>query len=462
LFYLEAELTRTAKAAVWIVPIALLVGFAFFGGRKLRQVAASPIIENARITSLPEAKIGRILGIGANQGEGVSPVQTFKDVYDHIKSEYVDKVDNDTKLSQGALRAMLASLDDPKTRYLQPDELKALEEQLNGKFTGIGATLSIVKLKKGNIDYRRLAIVAPAPGGPAAAAGARAGDIITHVDGKWIIAYDPRLELDQLQAKEMSDADYRKTLKDLTKRITGGVSLPKALEMLAATDGKKVELTVERSGASEAIKIPLTTSTVSLQPVEHKNISDKAAYIRITQFGTTAAAPLTEALKSSGSRALIIDLRDNPGAPVGADRTLPEAARALLAALTRGGKVGNVMVKGNQLNAITVNGTAPANRKIAVLVNGGTANVAELVASALKERVGATIIGTKTFGDATLQRLIALKAGGAMTVTAGKYLTANGADFGGKGLSPDISVPTPGPSSNDSAVQRAVSALAGA
>ena len=140
-------MTRTAKAAAWIVPIALLVGFAFSGGRKLRQVAASPITENARVTSLPEAKIGRILGIGGRQGDTNSPVQTFKDVYDHIKGEYVDKIDNDTKLSQGALRAMLASLDDPKTRYLEPGQLKALEEQLNGKFTGIGATVSIIKIK---------------------------------------------------------------------------------------------------------------------------------------------------------------------------------------------------------------------------------------------------------------------------------------------------------------------------
>ena len=454
-------MTRSIKTALWVCPLALLVGFSFAGGRKLRQVAAAPIVENTRVTSLPEANIGGLLGLGARQGEG-NPAQTFKEVYDYIKQEYVDKVDNDSKLSQGALRSMLASLDDPKTRFLEPEQLKALEEQLNGKYTGIGATVSMIKVKKGNIDYRRLAVVAPAPGGPAATAGAQAGDVITHVDGRWIIAYDPRLELDQIQTKEMSDAEYRKTLKDLTKKITEGVSLPKALEMLAAADGKKVELTIERAGSTAPIKLAMTTATVTSPPVEFKNISDKVSYLRITQFGPAAAAALTEGLKQAGDRSLIIDLRDNPGSPVPADKTLPETARVLLAALTKGGKVGNIVLKGAQRDAITVSGTAAGAPKIAVLVNAGTANVAELVASALKERAGARLIGAKTFGDAILQRLVTLKAGGAMTVTAGKFLTASGADFAGKGLQPDIQIAVAGPSSNDSAVQRAVSALAGA
>ena len=453
---------RPIKTALWVCPLAILIAFSFVGGRKLRQVAASPIVENARVTSLPEAKIGGILGFGARQGDTGNPAKTFQEIYNYIKEEYVDKVESDAKLSHGALRAMLASLDDPKTRYLEPAQLKALEEQLNGKYTGIGATVSVVKAKKGSIEYRRLAVVAPAPGGPAAQAGVHAGDVITHVDGRWIIAYDPRLELDQIQTKEMTDAEYRKTLKDLTKKITEGVSLPKALEMLSAADGKKIELTVERAGSAAPVKLTMTTSTVNVAPVEVKLISDSVAYLRISHFGPSTADPLAEALKQAGSRSLIIDLRDNPGAPVAADRTLPEGAKVLLAAFTKGGKVGNLVSKGNKSDAITVGGTAANAPKIAVLVNGGTANVSELVASALKERAGATLVGGKTFGDAILQRLVTLKGGGAMTVSAGKYLTANGSDFNGKGLTPDVAVAGPAGATDDPAVQRAIRVLAGA
>ncbi len=453
---------RPLKTTLLLCPLALLIAFSFIGGRKLRQVAAAPILENARVTSLPEAKIGGILGLGARQGDTGNPAKTFQEIYNYIRDEYVDKVESDAKLSHGALRAMLASLDDPRTRYLEPAQLKALEEQLNGKYAGIGATVSVVKAKKGSIEYRRLAVVAPAPGGPAALAGVQPGDVITHVNDRWIIAYDPRLELDQIQTKEMTDAEYRKSLKDLTKKITDGVSLPKALEMLVAADGKKVELTVERVGATAPLKLAMTTSTVTVAPVEVKLISDSVAHIRIPHFGPSTASALTDALKEAGSRSLIIDLRDNPGTPVPADKTLPEAARILLAATTKGGKVGNLALKGNKSDAIIVGGTATSAPKIAVLVNGGTSNVAELVASALKERAGATLVGGKTFGDAILQRLVNLRSGGAMTVSAGKYLTSNGSDFNGKGLQPDITVTGTAGAANDPAVQRAVSVLAGA
>jgi carboxyl-terminal processing protease len=260
----------------------------------------------------------------------------------------------------------------------------------------------------------------------------------------------------------MSDSEYRKTLKDISKRITEGVSLQKALDLLNAADGKKVEITVERSGSAEPVKLSLTTASVSFPPVEVKNVNDKVAYLRITQFGPAADSALSDALKQAGDRSLVIDLRDNPGAPVPGDGVLPDAARKLLAALTKGGKVGNLVVKGNKSDAITVSGTAVAAPRLAVLVNGGTANTAELVASALKERAGAKLVGTKTFGDAILQRLVSLKSGGAMTIAAGKYLTANGAEFNGKGLTPDIAAAGSSPSANDSAVQRAISALAGA
>jgi len=135
----------------------------------------------------------------------------------------------------------------------------------------------------------------------------------------------------------------------------------------------------------------------------------------------------------------------------------------LLVRLTKGGQVGTVIRQGNVREPINVEAGTGKNEKLVVLVNGGTANIAEIVASALKEKAGASIIGEHTFGDSVFERIVNLRSGIAMTLTAGRLLTADGREFTAKGIQPDIQLSTGGPqSSGDAAIQRALTALGGA
>lgn len=459
-------LTQRIRPILAISSLAFIVWASFAAGQHLRRVAAGPIERQSnRVASLPENGIGGTSenATPAAQDNGVDPAETFQTVLNYVKSDYVDKIADDKKLGFGAIKTMLVSLDDPKSRFLEPEQRKQMEEQINGQFAGIGAVLSIVKQKKNSIDQRLLTITAPAPGSPADKAGLRAGDVITEVNGRWVIAYDPRLDLNQLP-KETEQKELRARFKELTQRLEDGMSLPKALDVVTANDGKKVELTIERAGSPTPIKVSVTNALTTVEPVEFRTLSGDVGYLRVTQFNEKATKAFSDALAGAKQKSLILDLRDNAGAPVVNQQTgALNSALSLLARLTKGGKIGAIVNKANKTDALTVTAVNGTSHKIVVLTNGGTANLSELVASALKEKAGATLIGDKTAGDAVFQKLIPLRDNAAMTLATGKMLTANGADFSGKGLTPDVAVPTGAPrTDNDPAVQRAISALTGA
>jgi carboxyl-terminal processing protease len=454
---------RPFRYSLYALPLGLVVYGSFAGGQMLRKASVGPIEVDMRVSSLPESNIG---GSGsakaAEQDETGNPAETFQEVLRYVKLKYVDRIDDDKKLGFGAVRTMLISLDDPKTRFLEPDQRKALLEQINGSYTGIGANLTVVKQKKGKIDQRRLAVVAPAPGGPADKAGLRPGDILTEIDGHWIIAYDPRADLADLHLKTPTDdKEYRKAYREAAKKLTDGVTLPKALERLTGKDGKELTLTVERTGAPQPLKVKVTTATTSVEPVEFKELNANTAYLRVTQFNDRATEAFSAALSNAKQKNLILDLRDNAGGPAqGRTAGALGSALSLVTQLTPGGQVATIERKGKVTEPLTVKGTG-GKLKTVVLVNGGTANLAEMVASALKEKGRATLVGSKTFGDAAFQKLVDLQDGAAMTLTAGKFLSGAGADLS-KGLLPDVQVVAGGPQSGDAVVNKALAALAGA
>jgi carboxyl-terminal processing protease len=450
---------RSIKSTLFIAPVLLAVWASFACGQLLRRSTAPAVETRVRLSSLPDSGAGMGDIVGVTQ-QGDDPAHTFNEVLDYVRKEYVDHVEDEKKLGFGAVKTMLLSLDDPKTRFLDPTQRKQLLDQLNGEFPGIGAVIAVVKQKKGPIDERRLALVAPVPGGPADKAGLRPGDVVTEIDGHWIIAYDPRLDLDQLHVNNSDDPEYRKAFKVAVKKLTDGVTLPKALEQLTAKDGKTIALTIERPGEAAPIKATLTTATTKLEPVEYKALNGGVGYLRVTQFNDHATEAFTAALANAREKSLIVDLRNNAGGPVtGKDNGAYGSALALLSRLSSGGQIGTLVRAGNKQEPINLPGGAAKSYKISVLVNGGTANLAELVASSLKEKSGAKIVGSNTFGDSVYQKLVELQKGSGMTITAGKILTAHGVDFTSKGLQPDVAVTGGGPQSSDAVVERALSVL---
>jgi len=459
--------TRPLRVTLIVAPLTLLAAASFVCGQALRHSVLPghrlAHLDN-RVSSLPEAGIGGTASDETLDPDDVAPEDTFKEVLRYVKGDYVDRVDDEKKLGFGAVKAMLASLDDPRTRFYDPTQRRQLIDQLNGRFSGIGATLTVVKQRKGTgpgaIEQRRLAVVAPIPGGPAAKAGLQAGDVITEIDGRWVIAYDPRLELDQLtEDADENDQRTQTAAKEAVDRLAKGTSLPRALELLNSSEGKSLSLTVERTGSAQPLKVTVGTGATSVEPVEYRALNDHAGYLRVTQFNDRATEQFTAALAASRVSSLVVDLRDNVGGPVTGRQTgALGSALALVGRLTGPGQAGVVLRRGNRMESLSTTVPAAGKYRLSVLVNGGTSNVAEMVAASLKERGGAQVVGSHTFGDSVYQKLVELREGAGMTVTTGRLLSARGVDFTGRGVSIDSQTAVGGPAYNDSAVQRAVGA----
>jgi carboxyl-terminal processing protease len=409
---------------------------------------------------MPEVRVGTVEPVRVSKDLPEDTSQSFLEVLRYIRSEFVDRVENDSKLGYGAVRTMLVSLDDPKTRFYDPAQKKLLLERINGDFHGIGATLAVIKQTRNGIDQRRVAIVAPVPGGPADRAGLLPGDVISEIDGRWIIAYDTRQDLNNLRATIKDEKELRKAYESAAARMVAGMSLPKSLEALTANSGRMMALTVERKGHEGAMRFTLQTAQIQLEPVEYRDLSSSVGYLRITQFNDLASDKLTAALDAAKGHSLIVDLRNNAGGYVSSlDTGSMGAALKVLGRMIPSGPAASILRQGGRQEGVHVPGGTPTAPRMAVLVNGGTANLGELVAAALRDRGGAKLIGEKTFGDASWVKLFDLRDGAAMTVTSGKILTVHGDDFSAKGLQPDVVVAAGTPSHSDAALKRAIEVL---
>jgi len=303
-------------------------------------------------------------------------------------------------------------------------------------------------------------VVAPILGGPADLAGLEPGDIITEIDGKWVIAYDPRLDLDQLHPASSDDKEFRKAIKTAVTKLTDGISLQKALDQLAGKPQKTLKLTVERKGITAPQTITVAATGAKINPVEFKMVNDKTGYLRISQFNDTVLKSLPSVMGNNSPKQVVLDLRNNFGGPVTkVDSGAYGCALAVLSRFSPSGNAGVIVRSGSKQEQITIKSDSSQKAKVVVLVNGGTANLAELVAASLKSRAKAPLVGSSTFGDAIFQKLVGLNDGAAMTIATGKLLGPDGLDFAGKGLQPDVVVHSTKPSSNDSAVSKAVAEL---
>lgn len=322
----------------------------------------------------------------------------FWNVWDTVSKKYVDqsKIDQN-KMYLGAIKGMVAAIEDPYTFFLNTEENKQSKDDLGGKFEGIGAQLGL----KDNL----VVVVAPLKNSPAEKAGIQAGDIIYKVDGT--------------ETKDMP--------------------LTRVVSLVRGDRGTKVTLSIVRTG--KQLEFVVVRDVIQVESVEltyEKNI----AHLKLNQFGDktvdeweTKVADIRAKWANREIKGLILDLRDNPGGYL-------ESSVYLAGEFLDAGKV---VVK--QESVVYETKTYTVNRQgklldipMVVLVNKGSASASEILSGALRDNKRAVLIGEKTFGKGSVQEAIDLGEGAGLHVTVAKWVLPGGEWINGKGIEPQIKV----------------------
>jgi len=329
-----------------------------------------------------------------------SDLDLFGQVFDRIRAQYVDVTD-ERKLIHAALQGMLSSLD-PHSGYLEPQGYDDMQEDTSGEFGGLGIE---VQMQDGAIK-----VVSPIDDSPAAKAGVLPNDLIVELDG--------------VQVQGM-------TLDDAVKKMRGPI-------------GTKIKLTIQRDGVTDPIHLTLTRDTIAMQAV-HSSMEGDVAVIRLDKFSEQAFPGMQKAIndifaKRDGKapKGIVLDLRNNPGGLV--DQAVSVADAFL--------KQGAIVLTRSRLDQESARYDAKpdaldaklAGVPMVVLINGGSASAAEILAGALQDHKRATLVGTRSFGKGTVQSIISLGSDGAMRLTTARYYTPNNRSIQAAGIQPDIVV----------------------
>lgn len=334
--------------------------------------------------------------------------------YALVKSQYVEAPD-ERKLLTAAIGGMLASLD-PHSQYLDKDELAALEQDRLGEYVGIGIEVEV--------EDGQLYVVSVAEDGPAEKAGIEAGDTLETVNG---------------------DAILRMRAAELEKRIRG-------------VPGTALTLGVRHGGKGEVRKVDVTRAALRTDTVRTRMAAPGVAWIRISSFEGRTAADLAAALAGLGADGapcgIVLDLRNDPGglvsAAVGVAGAFLQPGTVLFSARGRmAGADSTVTVDQRYYRdrgEADVLAALPAWTRtvpLTVLVNGGSASSAELVAGALQDHGRAKIVGTQTFGKGSIQTVFPLSEDSAVKMTVARYFTPKGREIQARGITPDVVVALP-------------------
>jgi len=320
----------------------------------------------------------------------------FGDVLEQVRAQYIEEPD-DSKLIESAINGMLSGLD-PHSAYLPPKNFDDVRVQTRGEFGGIGIE---VTMDKGVVK-----IQTPMLETPASRAGLMSGDLITHLDGEPIL----------------------------------GLSLQEAVEKMRGAVNSPITLTIVREGVDEPFDVKIVRDLIRIIPVKY-NAEGDVGYIRITTFNEKTSPALKTAVekleKEIGPKlkGYVIDLRNNPGGLLDQAVAVSDAFLDKGAIVMTRGRRANESERYNARSGDIVNG-----KKLAVLINGGSASASEIVAGALQDQHRATVIGTRSFGKGSVQTIIPLGANGAIKLTTARYFTPSGRSIQAKGIDPTIIV----------------------
>ena len=358
----------------------------------LGGVAALALASAVALIAVPGAPLH------AASSETYKQLNLFGDVFERVRADYVDKVD-DQALMEAAINGMLASLD-PHSSYMNQKQYKDMQVQTRGEFGGLGIE---VTMENGLVK-----VVAPIDDTPASRAGVKPGDLITHLDGQ------------QVQ----------------------GLTLQEAVEKMRGPINSSLAITLRREGVEKPIQLSLTRAVIKVQSVKYRREGD-VAYIKIATFNEQtsgglkrAVDELKEQIGAAKVLGYVIDLRRNPGG------LLDQAIQVSDAFLNQGEIVSTRSEKkqneGQRYNAHR--GDITDGKPVVVLIDGGSASASEIVAGALQDHHRAVILGTKSFGKGSVQTIVTLPGQGALRLTTSKYYTPSGRSIQAVGIDPDIEV----------------------
>jgi len=353
--------------------VGLLIELAFFAG----------IVFGPQLTGV----------LAGRSGSEHAPL--LNEAWDIAASQFYGQLPSDQARTYGAVRGMMESFNDPYSVFVEPPQTELQNQQLSGKFGGIGA--SVQRQNDGRV------VLSPFPDQPAAQAGVKEGDVLTQIDDT---------------------------------PITPDMKFEAVTSLLRGEVGTKVRLEVDRAGQQLAFDV--TRAEISVPSVTWRLLSQApdVGYVRLNIFAQTSKDELIKAitdLKKQGARKLIFDLRDNGGG-------LLDAAIGVASQFVDGKVVSEKRRDGVPRDFMAEASGAARDLPLVVLVNGGTASASEIVAGAIQDKGRGALVGMKTYGKGSVQNVIPLSDGSSLHVTVAEWLTPNGRQITGKGLQPDVVV----------------------
>jgi carboxyl-terminal processing protease len=346
--------------------------------------------------------VGLVLGLKPyNHGFGQEAAHKYLDyfhqVYQTLRTEYVEEQDSKS-LFYGAIQGMIASLDDPFSRFLDEKSYDELKEMTTGPFVGIGVEITI--------QDDEIVVISPIDDSPAMRAGVKAGDVIVQVDDM----------------------------------VVKGKKLAEIVNLIKGKPKSKVSLHVKREGFDGLLNFDMDRAPIKIKSVDYSLIAGKGiGYIKVKNFGSETANDVAEALKSlkkEAAKKFIVDLRYNPGgllnAAVEMSGLFLDKGKVIVSTRGRQGK-GNDRVYTSENNPLS-------SDELVVLVNRGSASASEIFAGAIRDNKRGKLLGEKTFGKGSVQKTFQLDENVGVAITIAKYYTPSGEMIHKKGIMPDIVV----------------------